>query len=328
MRANWPGTCPARPICSRSRFRCVSTKSWPARARTSRCKIYGDDFEELERSGRRVATCCAKCPAAASEFDAFGASPMLEIKPDRDALRRYNVHAGDLNHAIATALGGRGSRHASSKATAASPSSCASPKTRAQRCRYHETPARAHGRGRIAHARPGRKTFQMVEQVGAMHARTGQRRAGILVNLRGRDVEGFVKEAQGRIASEVKFPPGYYFEFGGQFENLRSAATARDCRAAGAGAHLRPHLPELRQLRQAALIFVCVPLAVTGGVFALWLRGHAVHHQRGRGLHRALSGIAVLNGIMLISFINQLRAKAATCAMPSSKARSRACARN
>ena len=73
-------------------------------------------------------------------------------------------------------------------------------------------------------------------------------------------------------------------------------------------------------LRQAALIFVCVPLAVTGGVFALWMRDMPFTISAGVGFI-ALSGIAVLNGIMLISFINQLRGRAATSATPSSKAR-------
>jgi cobalt-zinc-cadmium resistance protein CzcA len=147
----------------------------------------------------------------------------------------------------------------------------------------------------------------MLEQVGAVTRESGQRRAAILVNLRGRDTEGYVNEARRRIQAEVKFPPGYHYEFGGQFEHLQEAR-----------ARLALIVPmalififiliflSFGSARQAGLIFVCVPLAVTGGVFALWLRDMPFTISAGVGFI-ALSGIAVLNGIMLISFINQLR---------------------
>jgi cobalt-zinc-cadmium resistance protein CzcA len=97
---------------------------------TSRCKVYGDDFKELERLSTEIRDLLRKIPGSGDvEFDAFGRSPMLEIKPDRDALRRYNMQAGDLNHAIATALAGE-EVGTSSKAIGASPSWCGSPKTR------------------------------------------------------------------------------------------------------------------------------------------------------------------------------------------------------
>jgi len=149
--------------------------------------------------------------------------------------------------------------------------------------------------------------FETTEQVGAITRESGQRRAAILINLRGRDVESFVHEALSRIKAEVNFPAGYTMEFGGQFENLQKAR-----------ARLALIVPasllfifvlifmSFGSVRQAALIFVCVPLAVTGGVFALWLRDMPFTISAGVGFI-ALSGIAVLNGIMLISFINQLR---------------------
>ena len=93
------------------------------------------------------------------------------------------------------------------------------------------------------------------------------------MNLRGRDTEGYVKEALARIKAEVKFPPGYYYEFGGQFENLQKAR-ARLALIVPMALVLIFILIFLSfgSFRQAAMIFVCVPLAVTGGVFALWLR--------------------------------------------------------
>jgi cobalt-zinc-cadmium resistance protein CzcA len=105
----------------------------------------------------------------------------------------------------------------------------------------------------------------------------------------------------------VRFPAGYYFEFGGQFENLQAARTRLAIVVPLAmGLIFTLLVMSFGTVRQAALIFVCVPLAVTGGVFALWFREMPFTISAGVGFI-ALSGIAVLNGIMLISFINQLR---------------------
>jgi cobalt-zinc-cadmium resistance protein CzcA len=269
-------------------------------------KIYGDDFAELERLATQIRDLLRQIPGSGDVvFDAFGRSPLLEIKPDRDALRRYNLQTEELNRAIAIALAGEevgtiieGNRRFPIVVRLAEDS-------RQSIDMMKRLPVRGEGGGLLALGQVAR--FDMVEQVGAVTRESGQRRAAILVNLRGRDVEGFVKEALARIKAEVNFPRGYYFEFGGQFENLQRAR-----------ARLALIVPmalvfifilifmSFGSFRQAALIFVCVPLAVTGGVFALWLRDMPFTISAGVGFI-ALSGIAVLNGIMLISFINQLR---------------------
>ncbi|MEN9509596.1 MAG: hypothetical protein RLZZ621_2159, partial [Gemmatimonadota bacterium] len=135
-----------------------------------------------------------------------------------------------------------------------------------------------------------------------------RRRVAILINVRGRDTEGFVNEAAGKLHAQLKLPPGYYYEFGGQFENLQ-AARARLAIVVPAALVLILVLiyASFGSARQAALVFLCVPLAATGGVAALWLRGLPFTISAAVGFI-ALSGIAVLNGIMLVSFINQLRA--------------------
>ena len=105
----------------------------------------------------------------------------------------------------------------------------------------------------------------------------------------------------------MKFPDGYYFEFGGQFQNLVEAKQRLTLVVPLALALIFVLIfLSFGSLRQAALIFLCVPIAVTGGIFALWLRGMPFTISAAIGFI-ALSGIAVLNGIMLISFINQLR---------------------
>ena len=269
-------------------------------------KVYGDDFKELERIATEIRDLLRAIPGSGDvEFDAFGRSPLLEIKPDRDALRRYNLDVEQLNQAIDSALAGEevgtmieGNRRFPIVTRLAE-------NARQNMETMKRLPVRTGGGGLLMLGQVAR--FEMAEQVTAVTREAGQRRAAILVNLRGRDMEGFVKEAFARIKSEVKFPAGYYFEFGGQFENLQAARMRLAIVVPLALALIFILLVmSFGTFRQAALIFLCVPLAVTGGVFALWLRDMPFTISAGVGFI-ALSGIAVLNGIMLISFINQLR---------------------
>jgi cobalt-zinc-cadmium resistance protein CzcA len=275
------------------------------------CKIYGDSFEELERLAGEVRTLLQSIPGGReSEFDAIGRVPMLEITPTREALQKYNVQAEDLNRTIETSLAGEevgtlieGNRRFPIVVRLAE-------KVRTDLERIKGLAVRTDDGGLL----PLRQLaeIKLVEQVGMIARENTQRRAGILVNVRGRDTEGFVKEATEKIRAQIRFPDGYYFEFGGQFENL-----------VGARKRLMVVVPlalllifiliffTFRSFRQAALIFACVPLAVTGGIFALWFRGMPFTISAGVGFI-ALSGIAVLNGIMLISFINQLREQGRT----------------
>ncbi|HRG56859.1 MAG TPA: efflux RND transporter permease subunit, partial [Lacunisphaera sp.] len=149
--------------------------------------------------------------------------------------------------------------------------------------------------------------FVISEQVNSIARESGQRRAAIMVNLRGRDVESFVQDARARVHAAVKLPPGYAIEFGGQFKNLQEARArlAVIVPVALAVIFLLIFLA-FGSLRQALLVFSGIPLAVTGGVFALWLRGLPFSISAGIGFI-ALSGVAVLNGVMLVSYFNQLR---------------------
>jgi cobalt-zinc-cadmium resistance protein CzcA len=232
-------------------------------------------------------------------------SPLLEIRPDREALGRYNLHAEEMNRAIATALAGQevgtvisGNRRFPIVVRLAE-------QARQSLDTMKSLPIRTDGGGLLTLGQVGK--FEMVDQVAAVTREAGQRRAAVLVNLRGRDVQGYVREAEARIQQEVKFPPGYYFEFGGQYEHLQAARVRLGVIVPLAMVLIFALIYlSFRSVRQAALIFACVPLAVTGGVFALWFRGMPFTISAGVGFI-ALSGIAVLNGIMLISFINQLR---------------------
>ncbi len=268
-------------------------------------KIYGDDFDELERLATAARDILTAIPGGGDvEFEALGRVPTLEITPRRDALQRLALHPHEINTVVETALAGRevgtlidGDRRTDIVVRLPE-------ERRLDLPGLGELPVTAE-RVQVPLSRLAR--LEVVERVGNIARENAQRRVAILINVRGRDTDSFVREAQQRLARELRLPPGYTFEFGGQFENLQ-AARARLALIVPATLLLIFVLiyASFRRARQAALIFVSVPLATTGGVFALWLRDMPFTISAGIGFI-ALSGIAVLNGIMLISFINQLR---------------------
>jgi cobalt-zinc-cadmium resistance protein CzcA len=230
---------------------------------------------------------------------------MVEIQPDREAMRKFNVHADDLNRLVEAALAGKevgtmieGNRRTSIVVRL-------SEERRTDMTAMEQLPLRTEAGGLLALGQIAK--VKLIDQVSQIAREDTQRRVAILINVRGRDTASFVDDVTRAIREKVKFPDGYYFEFGGQFKNLIEARH-----------RLAVVVPlalllifvliflSFGSLRQAAMIFSCVPLAVTGGIFALYLRGMPFTISAAVGFI-ALSGIAVLNGIMLISFINQLR---------------------
>jgi cobalt-zinc-cadmium resistance protein CzcA len=144
------------------------------------------------------------------------------------------------------------------------------------------------------------------EAYASISREQGKRRAAVMINPRGRDTESFVEEAQKAVASQVAIPTGYYTEWGGTFKNLQTAKR-----------RLSVLIPlalllvlfmiytAFKNVYQTALIFVCVPLALVGGVLGLILNGLPFSISAGVGFI-ALSGIAVLNGVVLVNYFNEL----------------------
>jgi len=149
--------------------------------------------------------------------------------------------------------------------------------------------------------------FEKLKTVEPILRDDGHRRAALMVNLGTQDIEGFVREAEKLIQAQVKLPENYIVEFGGQFENLQQAR-----------ARLAIVVPSalvlifvlvflaLGSIRQAVLVYTGIPLAVTGGVLALCVRGMPFSITAAVGFI-ALSGVAVLNGLVMVSYFNQLR---------------------
>ncbi len=272
------------------------------------CKIFGDSYDELERLAGEVRTAITAIPGGGeTEFDSIGKNPMIEIQPDREAMRKFNVRADELNRLIETALAGtevgmfiEGNRRSPIVVRLGED-------RRSDLEGIKRLALRTDDGGMLALGQVAK--IVLVPQPVQIAREDAQRRVSILINVRGRDTEGFVQEATQAIHEKVKFPDGYYFEFGGQFKNLQEAK-ARLMIVVPLALALIFVLIFLSfgSFKQATLIFMCVPLAVTGGIFALHLRGMPFTISAAVGFI-ALSGIAVLNGIMLISYINQLRAE-------------------
>ena len=271
-------------------------------------KVFGEDYPTIERIAGEVRELLEKIPGAADvEFDALGKAPMLEIALRREAMTRYNLHAEEVNSVIAHALAGEevgllidGNRRF--------PIVVRLDEDLRKRVEVMKTlPLRTEDGGLLQLGQVA--DFRVEEQVSTIAREFAQRRAAIMVNLRGRDVESFVLEAQASVAQSIQLPPGYAIEFGGQFKNLQEAR-----------ARLAVIVPAallvifvliffaFGSIHQALVVFTGIPLAATGGILALWLRGMPFSISAGIGFI-AVSGVAVLNGVVMITYFNQLRQK-------------------
>ena len=272
-------------------------------------KIYGEEFTELQRIAGEAKPILDKIRGTAEvelDSDNLGTAPVLEILPDREALRRYNLHAGEVNAAVGAGLGGLtvgtfmdgNRRHDIVVRMAES--------ERARLDDLKSLPVRAGDSALLPLGKLA--TMALRDQVNMIEREGGRRRAGIEVNLRGRDLQSWVDEAKAKLGA-VSLPQGYEIEFGGQFKQLLQARQRLLFIVPLALALIfLLMVAAFGSVRQAALVLVCVPLAMTGGVAALWLRGLPFSITAAVGFI-ALSGIAVLNGIMIVTFINQLRAE-------------------
>ncbi|HRI11769.1 MAG TPA: CusA/CzcA family heavy metal efflux RND transporter [Verrucomicrobiota bacterium] len=267
-------------------------------------KIFGDDFATLERLGNEVREVLEGVRGGEVEFDALGKSPSLEAVPNRAALGRYNLHAAEINKVMTSALAGQevgklieGNRRFDIVVRLAE-------NERQKLDDLGRLPVRVEG-GLLSLSKVA--DFKNSEQVAAITREFGQRRAALMVNLSGRDVQSYVDEAMAKVSEKVVVPPGYTIEFGGQFKNLQKAR-ARLAIVVPLGLLLIFVLVffALGSVRQSVLVYTGIPLAVTGGVFALWLRELPFSISAGIGFI-ALSGVAVLNGLVMISIFNLLR---------------------
>src|SRR6266487_1788970 len=269
-------------------------------------KIFGNDFDVLEKLAGQIKGILEAMPGAAQvEFETEGRTPQLQMNAKRDVLQRYSLQASEVNKAVTAALAGKeagqiieGDHH--HDIVVRMPE-----KLRIDDAEIKKVPLRVGQAGLLPLGDVAE--FQTLKTVEPIRRDDGHRRAALMVNLKTRDVEGFVQEAERRIKEQVKLPAGYLVEFGGQYKNLQEARARLSIVVPGALALIFIFIfLAFGSIRQALLVYTGIPLAVTGGVLSLWLRDMPFSITAAVGFI-ALSGVAGLNGLVLITYFNQLR---------------------
>jgi cobalt-zinc-cadmium resistance protein CzcA len=273
-------------------------------------KIFGNDYDVLEQLGSEVKEVLEQIKGTREgegevEYETTGRAPMLEIRVKRDLLAKYNLHAGDINQTIAAALGGQtvGTMLEQNRRFDIVVRLAETDRENLETIRA--LPVRVGESGILPLG--ALADIQRVKTVSPILRDSAQRRAALMVSLSDRDVESWVREAEAKVRERVKMPEGYTIEFGGQFENLREAKARLAIVVPAALAFIFVLIfTAFGSVRQALLVYSGVPLAVTGGIAALWLRSMPFSISAAVGFI-ALSGVAVLNGVVMISYFNQLR---------------------
>lgn len=281
-------------------------------------KIYGDDFDVMQKTADGIAGVLRKIPGSADVRVAQTQGlPVLDVKMDREAASRLGINVSDGLEVLAVAAGGgkagqifEGDRrfdilvrlpeaqredvNALSNLPIPLPSKGDFKGNAKAKAHFPYVPL-----SEIAH-------LQVSEGLNEIRREDGKRFIAVQANVRGRDLGSYVEEAKTEIQEKINIPDGYWLSWGGQFENLMSARqrlfiVVPIC----LGLIFLLLYTALNSAKHALLVFTGVPLALTGGILALWLRDMPFSISAAVGFI-ALSGIAVLNGLVLITSINQL----------------------
>lgn len=267
--------------------------------------VYGEDLGELARISDEMTRVLGTVPGAADiQAEQLTGLPFLDLTLDRAALARYGIDAESVIDVVRSIAGRpvgevfEGQRRFILQVRLP-------PELRDDIDRVRDLPVARPGGGTVPLGQLAR--IERIEGPATISREAIQRRMTLQVNVRDRDLAGFVAEAQARVRDEVEMPAGYIARWGGQFENLE-AATGRLALAVPAALLLIFMLLFMTYgaVRPALLVYLNVPFAATGGLFALMLRGMPFSISAGVGFI-ALFGIAVLNGVVLVSTIRDLQ---------------------
>jgi cobalt-zinc-cadmium resistance protein CzcA len=270
-------------------------------------KVFGNDFQALDRIGEQVLRAVSTVRGAAdAQMEVTSGVAELSVAVDRSALARYGLNVTDIEQA--TASGGSGD-------VISEVIDGEKRYTVALRLpeRYRTDPdamrrilLRAPGGEQVSLGQVARVEVRRGPEL--INREEGQRRMVVMSNVRGRDLGSFVAEVRSKIDRDVSLPPGYFFEYGGQFEN-QDRATRRLLLIVPIVVALIFVLLyfTFTSAKYALLVVGNVPFALVGGIAALWIRGMNLNLSASIGFI-ALFGVAMLNGVVLVSSINQLRA--------------------
>ncbi|MFP5357614.1 MAG: efflux RND transporter permease subunit [Gammaproteobacteria bacterium] len=268
-------------------------------------KVYGDDLDVLIEQAEQIEKVLARVPGAADvKTEQTTGLPVMTVTPRRELLARYGLAVADVQAVAAAAFGGAeaGTLYDGDRrydiVVRLSDTQRADPQTLSQ------LTVPLPGGGYV----PLQEIAQIEIAPGPnqVNREQGKRRVVVTANVRGRDLGSFVNEVQQRVRGEIALPPGYWLDYGGTFEQLQSASKRLAIVVPVTLALILGLLIlAFGSLRDALVIFSGVPLALTGGVLALWWRDIPFSISAGVGFI-ALSGVAVLNGLVMVSFIRSL----------------------
>jgi len=269
-------------------------------------KIFGDDMETLQEKASQITSILGEVRGVKDlMMEQMAGKYYLEIQADRRAMARYGINIADLNEVVEIMRGGK----------------VATEVIEGQRrfgvlIRFPDKWSRnTETIGNLTVSAPNGARIplneiadiRIVEGPSSIYREEGQRRIVIEATVAGRDVVGFVDEAQRLIAQKVKLPEGYYIKWGGQFEHHQRAMQRLSLVVPLSIALIFFLLfSTFGSARYAALILLNLPLALIGGIVSLWISGQYLSVPASVGFI-ALFGIAVLNGVVLVSYINKLR---------------------
>jgi cobalt-zinc-cadmium resistance protein CzcA len=277
-------------------------------------KVYGDDLDVMLASAQRIEAILTAIPGSADvKVEQVTGLPLLTVQLNREALARYGLSVDDAQKFVATALGGtvageifEGDRRF--EVVVRLPESIRSD---VEGFGNLPVPLPVRGAGSVRAFIPLREVASISLALGPnqISRENGKRRVVVTANVRGRDLGSFVAEAQRRVQEAAVAPAGYWVEYGGTFEQLISASNRLKLVVPVALLLVFGLLyASFRSVKDSLLVFSGVPLALTGGVAALLLRDIPFSISAGVGFI-ALSGVAVLNGLVIVSFIRALRAE-------------------
>jgi cobalt-zinc-cadmium resistance protein CzcA len=280
-------------------------------------KVFGDDLDALLKSGEEIAEVLEKIPGAADvKVEQVSGLPVLTVHIDRPRISRYGLNVADVQEVVEVAVGGKqagqvfeGDRRFDLLVRL--PERLREDLEAIKRLPIPLPAGGGAGDGKKAgYVALGEiARFEVAPGPNQISRENGKRRVVVTANVRGRDLGSFIAEVQDRIQAGIRLPEGYWLSYGGTFEQLASAAKRLQVVVPLSLALIFGLLfMTFGSARDAALVFSGVPLALTGGVAALWLRGIPLSISAGIGFI-TLSGVAVLTGLVIVSCIRDLRAQ-------------------
>ena len=269
-------------------------------------KLYGDDLPVLEEKSKQIETLVNSIPGAVDVFRApLSGQTYLQVEIDPQAIARFGINVDDINRLVEIAVGGRvvteviqgnyrvGVLLRYPEKSRISPADIGALKV--------ETPTGE----KILLSSLAR--LREVDGPVAITRESAKRQVVVQANVEGRDVVGFVDDVRATLERELQLPPGYYVTYGGQFENQQRAGARLALVVPVAVALIYVMLfTTFRSLRQAGLIILNIPFAMIGGVISLYLSGLYLSVPASVGFI-TLFGVAVLNGVVMVTYFNQLR---------------------